>query len=607
MQAFFIGTNSKYIHTALGIRYVTEYCREQGIVSVHRLEVTVNEPVLSVLTRITEQIDKAEVANDESILIGLEVHIWNRRFVLELGELLRKVLPDCFLMLGGPEVMFRPAETFAAVPFVDFIVCGEGEEVVAAFLQRVARFERTETQGTESPAVVKQVAKQNISQWKELIPECIAYRDESGRLAVPDATLTVDDLDKLPFPYPDLAEVVAQHKIVYYEASRGCPFHCSYCLSGISHSVRRRSLPLVLADMDRFMQAGVALVKFVDRTYNLDETYYLPIMQYLASANTKTTFHFEIKADILSPAAVSFLQTVPKGRFQLEIGVQSTDADVLQAIGRKDDWGRLKDTVAALLKSGNMHIHMDLIAGLPLQDMKSFAQSFNDVYGLRPHALQLGFLKILSGTEMERVSDRHGLIYMAQPPYEILATKYLSYKEIRFLKILEEVFDLTANSGRFPFTLAYLSEQVGRGSTFSFFRKLTEWYRQKEMAGIGHNALETAQMLFTYVEEQQPELLFQVRELLRLDVLRYLPNFKPEWLQWRTTINYETVSAFWKDEKRVRNYIPDYVFKNWRELHKKYALEEFLFNPWTGEKDSVFVLVNYKEMCLTRIKTNANI
>ena len=578
MQAFFIGTNSKYIHTALGIRYVAEYCREQGLLSVHRLEVTVNEPVLSVLTRITEQIEQVGVTNDEPILIGLEVHIWNRRFVLELGELLRKVLPDCFLMLGGPEVMFRPAETFAAVPFVDFIVCGEGEEVVAAFLQRVAQFERTETQGTESPAVVNQVARQNISHWKELIPEGIAYRDESGRLAVPDATLTVADLDKLPFPYPDLAEVVAQHKIVYYEASRGCPFHCSYCLSGISHSVRRRSLPLVLADMDRFMQA-----------------------------NTKTTFHFEIKADILSPAAVSFLQTVPKGRFQLEIGVQSTDADVLQAIGRKDDWGRLKDTVAVLLKSGNMHIHMDLIAGLPLQDLKSFAQSFDDVYGLHPHALQLGFLKILSGTEMERVSERHGLIYMAQPPYEILSTKYLNYKEMRFLKILEEVFDLTANSGRFPFTLAYLSEQVGNGSAFAFFRKLTEWYRQKGMAGIGHNAMETAKMLFTYVKEQQPELLFQVRELLRLDVLRYLPNYKPEWLQWRTAVNYEKVSAFWKDEKRVRNYIPDYVFKNWRDLHRKYALEEFLFNPWTGEKDSVFVLVNYEEMCLTRIKTNANI
>ena len=607
MQAFFIGTNSKYIHTALGIRYVTEFCREQGIVSVHRLEATVNEPVLSVLIRITEQIERACAVKDEAILIGLEVHIWNRRFVLELGGLLRKVLPDCIVMLGGPEVMFRPVETFVEAPFVDFIVCGEGEEAVAAFLQRIKQLEQTARGRKASSDVVKQITRKNISQWKELIPEGISYRDESGKIAVPDAPLVVDSLDKLPFPYPDLAEVVAQHKIVYYEASRGCPFHCSYCLSGISHSVRRRSLPLVLADLDRFIQAGVALVKFVDRTYNLDENYYLPILQYLASANTKTTFHFEIKADILSPAAVSFLQTVPKGRFQLEIGVQSTDAAVLPVIGRKDDWGRLKDNVAALLKSGNMHIHMDLIAGLPLQDMKSFAQSFDDVYGLRPHALQLGFLKILSGTEMERVSKLHGLVYMDQPPYEILSTKYMNYKEIRFLKILEEVFNLTANSGRFPFTLAYLTEQVGKESAFAFFRELTEWYRHKGMAGIGHNAMETAEILFSYVEEQQPELLFQVRELLRLDVLQNLPNFKPEWLQWRTEVNYEKVSAFWKDVELVRNYIPDYVFKNWRDLHRKYAIEEFLFNPWTGEKKSVFVLINYEEMCLTRIETNAKI
>ena len=224
MQAFFIGTNSKYIHTALGIRYVAEYCREQGLLSVHRLEVTVNEPVLSVLTRITEQIEQVGVTNDEPILIGLEVHIWNRRFVLELGELLRKVLPDCFLMLGGPEVMFRSAETFAAVPFVDFIVCGEGEEVVAAFLQRVAQFERIETQGTESPAVVKQVTKQNISQWKELIPEGIAYRDESGRLAVPDATLTVKScITKRPVAARSIALTVCPAFLTRY-AGGACPW-----------------------------------------------------------------------------------------------------------------------------------------------------------------------------------------------------------------------------------------------------------------------------------------------------------------------------------------------------------------------------------------------
>ena len=600
MQAFFIGTNSKYIHTALGIRYVTEYCRDREI-AAHRLEAAVNEPLLSVLTRITEMIDACNIAEHEVIVLGLEVHIWNRQFVLELGELLRKVLPECFLMLGGPEVMFQPAKIFDTAQFADFIVCGEGEEAVAEFLQNLTRIEREKTAGND----VESVARNNISRWQNLVPSGIACRDENGKIFVPDRQLVIENLDKLPFPYPDIDEVVDQHKIVYYEASRGCPFHCAYCLSGISHSVRRRSLPLVLADMDRFMQAGATLVKFVDRTYNLDENYYLPMMRYLAQADTKTTFHFEIKADILSPRAVEFLRTVPKGRFQLEIGVQSTDADVLRIIGRKDDWDRLKDNVSALLENDNIHIHMDLIAGLPLETMESFARSFDDVYGLHPHALQLGFLKVLSGTVMEKISGQHGLVYMDRPPYEVLSTNYMNYNEMRFLKILEEVFELTANSGRFPFTLAFLTEKAGNGSAFVLYRELTEWYRQKGMAGLGHNVMETAEMLFKYVEERQTALQFPVRELLRLDVLQHLPNFRPDWLKWRTAMNYEKATVFWRNEKLVRKYVPDYSFKNWRTLHKKYALEEFLYNPWTGEKKSVFVLVNYGEMCLTRIESDA--
>ena len=399
MHAFFIGINSKYIHTALGIRYVTEYCSERGI-AAHMLEATVNEPVLSVLTRITEKIEACSVAVNEPVLIGLDVHIWNRRFVLELGELLRKVFPDSFLMLGGPEVMFQPVKAFEEARFADFIVCGEGEEATAEFLQILNNFGQKEA-GNVSSCDVQIIARDNISRWKSLLPEGIACRDESGRISAPDKPLVMENLDSLPFPYPDLDEVAAQHKIFYYEASRGCPCHCAYCLSGISHSVRRRSLKLVLEDMDRFIEAGAELVKFVDRTYNLDENYYLPMMKYLAAADTKTTFHFEIKADILSPGVVKFLQTVPQGRFQLEIGVQSTDPDVLRVIGRKDDWERLKENVTALRERGNMHLHLDLIAGLPLENMESFARSFDDVYGLHPHALQLGFLKVLSGTEME--------------------------------------------------------------------------------------------------------------------------------------------------------------------------------------------------------------
>ena len=188
---------------------------------------------------------------------------------------------------------------------------------------------------------------------------------------------------------------------------------------------------------------------------------------------------------------------------------------------------------------------------------------------------------------------------------ELFSRHYISYQEIRFLKILEEVFDLTANSGRFPFTLAYLVRQVGNGSAFSFFAMLTEWYRGKGLAGVGHNGMEAARMLFAFVEELFPEMLLSARELLRLDVLQNMPNFKPDWLSWRTDLNYETVSAFWRDEEAVRKYLPDYSFKNWRALHKTYALEEFLCDPWTGEKKSVFILVNYADLYLTRIERDA--
>lgn len=606
MQAFFIGVNSKFIHTALGIRYVTEYCRKFGI-AAHMLEATVNEPVLSVLTRITEQVEACVGKSNSPVLIGLEVHIWNRNFVLELGGLLRKVLPEALLMLGGPEVMFHPETALTAAPFADFIVCGEGEEVVACFLQNLIQMEKEQKDILWGKGAERQFLMRRFSETEGTIPYGIAYRNTGGEVVAPEKPLVVEDLDRLPFPYPDLEEIVSRHKIVYYEASRGCPFHCAYCLSGISHSVRRRRLSLVLADMDRFMQAGVKLVKFVDRTYNLDESYYLPIMEYLASADTDAVFHFEIKADILSRKVIDFLKTVPRGRFQLEIGVQSTNPEVLQAVGRQDNWERLRENVSSLLDAGNMHIHMDLIAGLPLENLNSFASSFNDVYGLHPHALQLGFLKVLPGTVMDREVLRHEMVYMDQPPYEILSNRYVTYKEIRFLKILEEVFNLVYNSGRFPLTLRYLVRMFGKDNAFSFYKEFTEWYRDKGMAGLGHNGMEAAGMLYGYTAEMHPDLLFFVREILRLDVLLYLPNFKPDWLAWRSEINYEKATSFWRDEEEVRKYLPGYTFKNWRGLHKRYALEEFLCDPWTGEKKSVFILANYAEMSLTRIETSANI
>jgi radical SAM superfamily enzyme YgiQ (UPF0313 family) len=288
----------------------------------------------------------------------------------------------------------------------------------------------------------------------------------------------VQDLSILPFPYPDLDAVIKQHKICYYECSRGCPFHCAYCLSGISHAVRRRPLALVLADLQRFMDAGVPLVKFVDRTYNLDEDYYVPILKFLAEAKTDTTFHLEIKADLLSEKVLAFLKTVPQGRLQMEIGVQSTNSATLKAVGRVNDWQELKHNVQLLLSFNNMHIHLDLIAGLPYEDLASYSKSFDDAYALRPQMLQLGFLKVLPVRLWNKMHKTYGLVYMEEPPYQVLRNKYLSYEDLAFLEIFTEVFDLTYNSGLFPRLLDYLVQLEAAGA-FAFYKKLSLWWRQK--------------------------------------------------------------------------------------------------------------------------------
>ena len=455
MTTILAAINSKYIHTSLGLRYINAYCQQQGL-ETYLMEETINTPILTVLTRITAKNPK---------IVGLEVRIWNRNYVFALSALLRQVLPEVVLILGGPEVMFNPKEVKRQQPQINYVIAGEGEELMVNLLRQL----------------------------------------EAGQKPVlPGLPTVVEDLSILPFPYPDLKKVLSQHKICYYECSRGCPFNCSYCLSGISHLVRQRPLQLVLEDLDRFIAAGVTLLKFVDRTYNLDEKYYLPILQHLAAAATTATFHLEIKADLLSDRVMDFLDTVPAGRFQMEIGVQSTNPQTLKAIGRSDDWEKLKSNVKRLLASGRIHVHMDLIAGLPYEGLKEYAQSFNDVYALGPQMLQLGFLKVLHGTVMEQKAEEYGLTYMQEPPYEVLSTRYLHYNDMRFLKILEEVFEGTYNSGRFPRTLAYLVK-CWRQDAFAFYTELTKWWIKQDMFGIGHKPADIAAALWNFGKDTLPE------------------------------------------------------------------------------------------------------
>lgn len=554
MQVVLSAINSKYIHTGLGLRYVGEYAKAQGH-EVTLIEETINTPILAVLEKIMAV--PAQV-------YGFSVHIWNKQFVFKLIRMLRKLRPQAAIVIGGPEVAFDAERIFAELPQADYIVQGEGELVFSELLQYLAS--------------------------GGAVPKHIAYR-EGEQVNLNGGITVIEDMSLLPFPYPDLEKMLAEHKIVYYECTRGCPFNCAYCLSGISRSVRKRPLELVLRDLDRFIAAGVPLVKFVDRTYNLDEKYFLPMMQHLAQADTNATFHFEIKADILSERVMDFLATVPKGRFQLEIGIQSTHQPTLKAINRQDNWEKLAANVKRLLSFGNMHIHVDLIAGLPYEDLPTFAKSFDDVYGLGADMLQLGFLKVLPGTQMRREAEQHDLRYMDEPPYEILATKYMPYEDMLYLKHLDNILDQTANSGGFKYTLRALLRASGM-TAFAFYKQLTQWWVKAGFYPQTHNAKGVASILKQFIEENYVEQQAELLEILRFDVFCEIPQWRPEWLKWQTEAIFDAVSAFWRDEEKVRRYIPAYKFSSWRQIHKLYPIELFKADWETGNAEEIFVMLD---------------
>ncbi|MDO4179294.1 MAG: DUF4080 domain-containing protein [Phascolarctobacterium sp.] len=555
MKAVLVGINSKYIHTALGLRYVGEYAKSVGH-EITLIEETINSQSLAVLEKIMEH--KAKV-------YAFSVHIWNKPFVFKIVRMLKKLRPESIIVLGGPEVAFDVERIFSELPVCDYIIEGEGELVFAELLTAL------ENRGN--------------------VPRHIAYIKD-GDVQINGGTTVIEDMSILPFPYPDLDKVLAEHRIVYYEATRGCPFNCSYCLSGITKSVRKRPLDLVLADLDRFIAAGAKLVKFVDRTYNLDERYFLPMLEHLAVQKTDATFHLEIKADALSEKVMQFLANVPKHRFQMEIGIQSTNPPTLKAINRVDNWQKLSSNVKRLLSYKNMHIHVDLIAGLPYETLKEFAKSFDDVYALGADMLQLGFLKVLPGTQMRSEEEQHGLKYMDEPPYEILATNCVPYEDMQFLKRLENVFDQTANAGCFKHILQSLIKHSNL-QPFEFYTALVNWWVKKGHYPQNHNAKGTAEILAQYIKEmysgKEAELLLEV---LRYDVFINIPGWEPSWLTWQAQAIFDKTSEFWRAEELAKKYVPNYKFSSWRAIHKNYPIERFNFHPDSELSGEYYVLVD---------------
>lgn len=452
-----VAVNASYSHTNLAVRYLKYYAQNKipsasfnCSASIEFAEFTINQNEGEILRGISD-------FSPEIVIFS--TYIWNATIVSKLIPEIAKIIPDCAVGAGGPEFGYWAEGYLKKLPELDFVMSGEGEET---FSQLASAF----ADGKYSKEKLKEIPGLYIS-------------EKNGKPLFTGPREPLCDLSALPFPYPEITE--PDTKIHYYESNRGCPFSCSYCLSSVEKKVRFMPLERVYKDLQRFLNAKVRLVKFVDRTFNLNSERYINIWKYILSHhNGKTMFHFEIEAEYLSEEALEFLKQVPSGVMQFEIGVQSANPETLKAISRSSELKKLAENIRRIPKT--IHSHLDLIAGLPYEDLKSFGKSFDFVMNLRPDALQLGFLKILHGTSMERYATENGWKWMQTPNYETFSTPYLSYQDMMFLKDVETLLDVFYNSGTFATTTEYIFRHI---SPWNFFCPVTEIARK-------NNALQSA-------------------------------------------------------------------------------------------------------------------
>ena len=498
MRCLLCGINAKYIHSNLAVYCLKAYAEKYGSAGVEYVikEYTINHYVEDILQ---------DLYGEKADVIIFSCYIWNITHVRELAEELKKVSPDTKIWVGGPEVSYHAEQFLEKNPAVDLVMEGEGERIF-----------------TEMVSLARARAE---------LPRRTGFAP-------------VMDMDEIPFVYEDFH--LFEHKILYYESSRGCPFACSYCLSSVDKTVRFRSLKLVLPELQRFLDARVPQVKFVDRTFNCNKRHAMAIWQYIADHdNGVTNFHFEISADLLDEDAMALFETMRPGLIQLEIGVQSTNPETVRAIRRKMDPDRLFANVDRVRRMGNIHQHMDLIAGLPFETYGLFRKSFNDLYIHHPNQLQLGFLKVLKGTRMEEEAAEHGVVYRSRPPYEVLSTRWLGYADIIRLKGIEELVEMYYNSGQFSCTLACVVPRFA--SPFDFFEQFSLSYRGGGRHKMNHNRMDKYEILREFLLEAGVRVPY-LDELLVLDMyLRENMKSRPSWAADLTPFR-----KTWKEMYRTR-------------------------------------------------------
>lgn len=549
MRILLTAINAKYIHSNLAVYSLKAYAEDPG---AEIAEYTINQPVDEILM---------DLYGRNPDVLCFSCYIWNMEYVERLVREFAKLRPDVHIWLGGPEVSYDAGEVLRRMPQVKGVMKGEGEET---FRQLCAAYHII-------PLAIEEI-------------EGITFRSEKEEIRE-NPWRTAMDLDRIPFVYRDLS--CFDNKIIYYESSRGCPFSCSYCLSSVDKRLRFRSVELVKQELQFLIDREVPQVKFVDRTFNCSHGHAMEIWKYIRDHDRgKTNFHFEVAADLLNEEELELLGTMRPGLVQLEIGVQSVNPDTIKEIRRTMDFDRVCEVVGRIRKRGNIHQHLDLIAGLPFEDLSSFQHSFDAVYALRPEQLQLGFLKVLKGSYMKEQENSYGLVYQSRPPYEVLYTAWLSYDDVICLKGIEEMVEVYYNSRQFTHTMERLVREYD--SAFFMYRKLWQFYERCGFSKLQHRRSARYEILLRFVEAEYPHRTEEYRERLIYDYyLRENAKSRPEFAgEYRVTAR--ELREFYEREEVQRQYLPRYREYDRNQMRKMTHLEYF---PYAKK----YILFDYME------------
>lgn len=534
MKILLAACNAKYVHSNLAVYDLQAYASDYADHIVLK-EYTINQQKDDIMR---------DIYLEHPDVVCVSCYIWNLSFVKELMADLIKILPGADFWAGGPEVSYDAEKFLTENSEFKGVMVGEGEET----FKELAGY----------------YVEKNPQDLKDMTGIC--YRDKDQ--IIHNGWRQIMDLSSIPFIYKDLSEF--KNRIIYYESSRGCPFSCSYCLSSIDKKLRFRDTETVKKELQFFIDNKVPQVKFVDRTFNCKHDHAMAIWKYINEHdNGVTNFHFEISADLLREEELQEMSTMRPGLIQLEIGVQSTNPDTIKAIHRTMDFEKLKGIVDRIHSFGNIHQHLDLIAGLPYEDYDSFRHSFNDVYALKPQQLQLGFLKVLKGSHMMEMCKEYGIVYKTQEPYEVLSTKWLDYDHVLKLKTVENMVEVYYNSGQFQNTLEYLENFFQ--DAFSIYERLGSFYMEKGYGDVSHTRMRRYEILLEFLEDVPEISMDQVKDQMVYDL--YLRE------------NLKSRPGFARDQKPFERQVWD--FRKREKVAKNAHVEVFA--------DGTVLLFNYAD------------